>query len=42
MVNEADPIRHHDVVAFAKDAKPSLLKGANGMKMVDAWKLRHG
>ncbi len=39
--DDAEPVGHHDVLAFANDVQPSFLEGSNGMKVVDAWELRH-
>ena len=35
-------VGHHDVLALSSDLESSPLEGANSVKVVDAWELRHG
>jgi len=39
--DDAHPVGYHDVLPLANDAKPDLLKGPNGIEMIDARKFGH-
>jgi hypothetical protein len=41
IVNNADAVRHHDMLPLAKDAKASLLKGPHGIEVIDAGNFWH-